>query len=206
MGRWWGLQARAYDRHTHAAPQHADHHAAGSSSDTQCSSGDTRAWAAEQARRMRRLRIVPVTPPRTRTGHSSRCSNYNLSIRMRRRRRRVRGAWGVQSARTSPVRVGGRSPPRYQGAAQAGVYQDGGQQQQWTPSMQRTTHLAQQHRQQAHQQQHTQHQQHTLQHTPHQHHRHATPHARTTTQRTPHASRAPSSSEAPAPSIPLPAF
>ncbi|KAJ7253630.1 hypothetical protein C8J57DRAFT_1659887 [Mycena rebaudengoi] len=37
-----------------AAPQHVDHHAAGSS--------DTRAWAAEQARRMRRLRVVPADP------------------------------------------------------------------------------------------------------------------------------------------------
>ncbi|KAJ7227665.1 hypothetical protein C8J57DRAFT_1730852 [Mycena rebaudengoi] len=50
------------DRHTRAAPQHADHHVAGSSSDTQRSNGDTRAWAAEQARRMRRLCIVPADP------------------------------------------------------------------------------------------------------------------------------------------------
>ncbi|KAJ7261203.1 hypothetical protein C8J57DRAFT_1719914 [Mycena rebaudengoi] len=36
--------------------------------------------------------------------------------------------WSVQSARRSPVRVGGWSPPGYQGAAQqTGVYQGGGQ-------------------------------------------------------------------------------
>ncbi|KAJ7212849.1 hypothetical protein C8J57DRAFT_1483529 [Mycena rebaudengoi] len=82
------------------------------------------------------------------------------------------GRWGVQSARTSPVRVGGWSPPRYQGAAQQqqtglGVYQGGGQQQQWTPPMQHATHPAQQHQQQQHAPaHHTQHQQHAPQHTP----------------------------------------
>ncbi|KAJ7253144.1 hypothetical protein C8J57DRAFT_1519442 [Mycena rebaudengoi] len=50
------------DLHTRAAPQHADHHATGSSSDTQHNSGDTRAWTVEQARRMRRLRVVPPDP------------------------------------------------------------------------------------------------------------------------------------------------
>jgi hypothetical protein len=41
-------------REHRATPQHADRHAAGSSINT-----DTRAWAAEQARR---LRVVPADP------------------------------------------------------------------------------------------------------------------------------------------------
>ncbi|KAJ7260561.1 hypothetical protein C8J57DRAFT_1514499 [Mycena rebaudengoi] len=57
-----GRRLALVDPRTRAAPQHADHHATGSSSDTQHNSGDTRAWAVEQARRMRRLRVVPPDP------------------------------------------------------------------------------------------------------------------------------------------------
>ncbi|KAJ7234391.1 hypothetical protein C8J57DRAFT_1574870 [Mycena rebaudengoi] len=122
------------DRHTHAAPQHADHHAAGSSSDTQHSGGDTRAWTADQARKMRRLRVIPAAP--------------------------LPDPYRPQQAQ--------QLQPSYGAAQHAGVYQGGGQQQQWTPPMQPTTHPEQQHQQQAHQQQHTQQR-----------------HARTTTQWTP---------------------
>ncbi|KAJ7242235.1 hypothetical protein C8J57DRAFT_1557901 [Mycena rebaudengoi] len=75
------------------------------------------------------------------------------------------GRWGVQSARTSPVRVGGWSPPSARRTWRSSTRQ------QHTP---------------AHQQQHTPHQQHMPQHTPHQHQQHAAPpRARTTTQWTP---------------------
>ncbi|KAJ7262899.1 hypothetical protein C8J57DRAFT_1470875 [Mycena rebaudengoi] len=163
-----------------ATPQHTDHHAA----DTQHSSGDMRAWAAEQARRMPRLRVVPAHP----SAHAYRPQQQAQQLQPRYRcvggggacGRRLCG-WEVVAAEV----VGGGAA-----AADGGTSGWGGSSSSGRPPMQRTTHPTQQHQQQqhspAHQQQHTQHQQHTPQHTPHQHQRHGAPApallARTTTQ------------------------
>ncbi|KAJ7288827.1 hypothetical protein C8J57DRAFT_1643072 [Mycena rebaudengoi] len=104
----WSSKAREH----RAAPQHADHHA-----QHDPASSDTRAWAAEQARRMRRLRVVPAAPLPDPYAHTYRQQQQAQPQYGCVGGGGYAGRWGMRSARTSLVRVGG-SPPRYQGAAQ----------------------------------------------------------------------------------------
>ncbi|KAJ7274886.1 hypothetical protein C8J57DRAFT_1466770 [Mycena rebaudengoi] len=83
------------DRHTGVAPQYADHPAS-----------DTRVCAAEQALRMRRLRVVPAAPLPDPSVHAywPQQQAQQLQPQYRCIGGGYAGRWGVQSARTSPVR------------------------------------------------------------------------------------------------------
>ncbi|KAJ7237982.1 hypothetical protein C8J57DRAFT_1727742 [Mycena rebaudengoi] len=105
-----------------AAPQHVDHHA--QHDPTSSDSSDTHAWAAEQARRMRRLRIVPADPR-----PAARANNDAVDARMRGDLRGLRlnhlphpqtppdsTAPSPQSAAASAASTVRARPPRTRGA------------------------------------------------------------------------------------------